>query len=117
VRLTNPAIQQRVAAFTGAVDFLLLAGFQREAEGGENLEMPEDKVGWVECGCMPVSVHACLTGGSWGAGRSAGQRRWQCREVAGGSRPRGLMADAHACVSCGRTLPRPFLPRPALPCL
>ena len=30
--LTNPAIQQRVAAFTGAVDFLLLAGFQREAE-------------------------------------------------------------------------------------
>ena len=44
MRLSNPAIQQRVAAFTGAVDFLLLAGFQREAEGGENLEMPEDKV-------------------------------------------------------------------------
>ncbi|EFN54376.1 hypothetical protein CHLNCDRAFT_31757 [Chlorella variabilis] len=43
VRLTNPAIQQRVAAFTGAVDFLHLAGFQRDA-GGENLEMPADKV-------------------------------------------------------------------------
>ena len=57
MRLTNPAIQQRVAAFTGAVDFLLLAGFQREAEGGENLEMPEDKVGWlcvVVCGCAGV---------------------------------------------------------------
>lgn len=45
VRLTNPAIQQRVAAFSGAVDFLLLAGFQKD-ESGEGLEMPEDKVGW-----------------------------------------------------------------------
>lgn len=43
VRLTNPAIQQRVGAFTGAVDFLLLAGFQRD-ESGENLEMTDDKV-------------------------------------------------------------------------
>ncbi|KAL4429552.1 hypothetical protein ABPG77_008601 [Micractinium sp. CCAP 211/92] len=43
VRLTNPAIQQRVAAFTGAVDFLLLAGFQRD-DSGEGLEMPADKV-------------------------------------------------------------------------
>jgi hypothetical protein len=62
VRLTNPAIQQRVAASTGAVDFLLLAGFQREAEaeGGENLEMPEDKVGWL-CG----RVWACGRVGVW----------------------------------------------------
>lgn len=43
VRLTNPAIQQRVAAWTGAVDFLQLAGFQKD-ESGENLEMPADKV-------------------------------------------------------------------------
>jgi hypothetical protein len=43
VRLTNPAIQQRVARFTGAVDFLQLAGFQRD-EGGEGLEMPADRV-------------------------------------------------------------------------
>ncbi|KAI3435819.1 hypothetical protein D9Q98_001877 [Chlorella vulgaris] len=41
VRLTNPAIQARVAAFTGAVAFLQLAGFQPD---GDNLEMPADRV-------------------------------------------------------------------------
>lgn len=41
MRLTNPAIQARVAAFTGAVAFLQLAGFQPD---GDNLEMPADRV-------------------------------------------------------------------------
>ena len=47
IKLANPAIQQRVATWAGAVDFLLLAGFQRcsSPEGEDNLEMPADKVG------------------------------------------------------------------------
>jgi hypothetical protein len=38
IKLTNPAVAQRVGAFTGAVQFLELAGFARE-QGGEGLEM------------------------------------------------------------------------------
>lgn len=38
VRLTNPAVQSRVAAFKGAVDFLQVAGFKPDA-GGEFLEL------------------------------------------------------------------------------
>lgn len=41
MRLTNPAIQQRVAAFGGAVDFLHLAGFQAD---GQELYMPQEAV-------------------------------------------------------------------------
>jgi len=43
IKLTNPAVQQRVGAFTGAVEFLQLAGFQREASG-ESLHMPAEAV-------------------------------------------------------------------------
>ncbi len=64
VRLTNPAIQQRVAAFTGAVDFLLLAGFQRD-DSGEGLEMPADKVGGGDGVCVCVCV-GWGGGGGWG---------------------------------------------------
>ena len=57
VKLANPAIQQRVAAWAGAVDFLLLAGFQRcsSPEGEDNLEMPADKVG-PDAACRSLFV-------------------------------------------------------------
>lgn len=89
VRLTNPAIQQRVAAWQGAVDFLLLAGFHKDASG-ENLEMPEDKVGGGGVGRAqwPAWEH-------WPARR----HRWRVQEaVAGGWRlkPHALRASASA---------------------
>jgi hypothetical protein len=42
IRLSNPAVQQRVVAFAGAVDFLEVCGFNKEREN--QLEMPAD--GW-----------------------------------------------------------------------
>ncbi|GAB4822019.1 hypothetical protein N2152v2_009065 [Parachlorella kessleri] len=43
IRLTNPAVQQRVGSMQGAVEFLELCGFQRDSSG-EWLELPADKV-------------------------------------------------------------------------
>ena len=65
VRLTNPAIQQRVAAWRGAVDFLQLAGFQRDASG-EGLEMPADRVRWRAEGGSGGGLPA---GWGWGSDR------------------------------------------------
>ena len=39
IKLNNAAVQQRVAAFPGAIEFLELAGFKREGGGGEVLEL------------------------------------------------------------------------------
>lgn len=43
IKLTNPAVQQRVGAFTGALDFLQLAGFRKDPSG-EALYMPPEAV-------------------------------------------------------------------------
>jgi len=43
IRLTNPNVQKRMGAFHGAVEFLEVCGFQKDATG-ENLEMPADAV-------------------------------------------------------------------------
>lgn len=45
IKLSNPAVQQRIGSISGCVEFLELAGFEKEqADGGEALFMPEDKV-------------------------------------------------------------------------
>lgn len=98
MRLTNPAIQQRVTAFTGAVDFLLLAGFQRD-ESGEGMEMPADKVrrrgpaaGAPPCLALVQSLTASGEPADKGGQPGAGSSHQPCRPAKGCLRVRGRPA-------------------------
>jgi hypothetical protein len=64
IRLTNPAVQERVVAFTGAVDFLEVCGFKKES--GE-LEMPADAVDRMVLEAAAENLNSALTNPFFGA--------------------------------------------------
>ncbi len=64
IRLTNPAVQERVVAFTGAVDFLEVCGFKKES--GE-LEMPADAVDGMVLEAAAENLNSALTNPFFGA--------------------------------------------------
>lgn len=59
IKLTNAAIQQRVTSLTGAVEFLELCGFQKDADG-ESMVMPEDKVNPLLLQAAGEQLHSAM---------------------------------------------------------
>lgn len=66
IRLTNPAVQQRVVAFTGAVEFLEVCGFRKDASG-EGLEMPAEAVDRLVLEVAVENLNSALTNPFFGA--------------------------------------------------
>ena len=66
IRLTNPAVQQRVVAFTGSVEFLQVCGFHKDASG-ENLEMPAEAVDRMVLEVAVENLNSALTNPFFGA--------------------------------------------------
>ena len=60
IRLTNPAVQQRVVAFKGAVEFLEVCGFQKDG-AGEGLEMPAEAVDRLVLEAAAENLNSALT--------------------------------------------------------
>lgn len=60
VKLTNPAIQAKVASLEGSVPFLEAVGFALQPSG-EMLELPEDKVDLAVLNAAGAELHNALT--------------------------------------------------------